>query len=354
MRIPPPEADGLDAVRVLTAHGSKGLEFDAVHFLEVTRRIYEPSSDRPNPLLPAGVLSAETAAATLRNERHNLLYVATSRPRLFLTIYGRTGNELPTALDGVLTPMSGSWQVPSAVIALGANTQATVVSMQEYLEFTKCPRRFEMGARASGKSQRDEIKLYRAIDLATNSAMRVLRDDPQQRNEGAWQVVVNEALEKFDLVKQPTAATIAQRVTERVRNGVGFLAEGGNTGVSVNLPLGPLQVVLTPDQVFEAGGTRTLRFFRNYEGSFKASIKQQLAALLDANRQAGGPPAQIEYAILADGQILPVGTIRAQTRRKYIEIATNLCSQHFPAAPVPPRTCMTCAYFFPCHKRAED
>ena len=354
MRIPPPEADGLDAVRVLTAHGSKGLEFDAVHFLEVTRRIYEPSSDRPNPLLPAGVLSAETAAATLRNERHNLLYVATSRPRLFLTIYGRTDNELPTALDGVLTPMSGSWQVPSAVIALGANTQATVVSMQEYLEFTKCPRRFEMGARASGKSQRDEIKLYRAIDLATNSAMRMLRDDPQQRNEGAWQVVVNEALEKFDLVKQPTAASIAQRVTERVRNGVGFLAEGGNTGVSVNLPLGPLQVVLTPDQVFEAGGTRTLRVFRNYEGSFKASIKQQLAALLDANCQAGGPPAQIEYAILADGQILPVGTIRAQTRRKYIEIATNLCSQHFPAAPVPPRTCMTCAYFFPCHKRAED
>jgi len=30
-------SDELDAVRVLTAHGSKGLEFDAVHFLEVRR-----------------------------------------------------------------------------------------------------------------------------------------------------------------------------------------------------------------------------------------------------------------------------------------------------------------------------
>jgi hypothetical protein len=76
-----------------------------------------------------------------------------------------------------------------------------------------------MGARAGGKSQRDEMKLYRAIDLATSSAMRALRDDPQRRQEGAWQVAVNEALEKFDLMKQPAAASIAQRVTERVRNG---------------------------------------------------------------------------------------------------------------------------------------
>lgn len=354
MRIPPPEADGLDAVRVLTAHGSKGLEFDAVHFLEVTRRIYEPSSVRHNPLLPAGVLSAEAAAATLRNERHNLLYVATSRPRLFLTVYGRADNELPTALEGVLTPLSGSWQVPSTVSAPGATAQATVVSMQEYLEFTKCPQRFEMRARAGGKSQRDEMKLHRAIDLATSSAMRALRDDPERRKEGAWQVTVHEALEKLDLLGEPAAASIAQCVTERVRNGVAFLAEGGNTYVSVNLPLGPLEVTLTPDQIFEMGGIRTLRFFRNVEGSFKDSIRQQLAALLDANHQAGGAPTQIEYAILANGRKLSVGSIQKKTRAKYIEIATNLCSRHFPAAPVVPRTCMTCAYLFPCHKRAED
>lgn len=354
MRIPPPEAEGLDVVRVLTAHGSKGLEFDAVHFLEVTKSIYEPSSESPNRLLPAGVLSTETAAATLKNERHNLLYVATSRPRLYLTVYGKTDDELPAALNGVLTSLSGPWQAQTATVATGTGTHATVVSMQEYLEFTKCPQRFEMAARAGGKSQRDEMKLYRAIDLATSSAMRALRDDPQRRQEGAWQVAVNEALEKFDLVNQPAAASIAQRVTERVRNGVGFLADGGKTGVSVNLPLGPLQVTLTPDQVFEAGCTRILRFFRNSEGSFKASIRQQLAALLDANHQANGPATQIEYAILADGQKLSVGTIQARTRPKYIEIATNLCSRHFPAAPVRPRTCMTCSYLFPCDKRAED
>lgn len=353
MRIPPPEAEGLDAVRVLTAHGSKGLEFDAVHFLEVKKSVYQPSSESPNRLLPEGVLSEERAIAALKNERHNLLYVAISRPRMHLTMYGRADEEMPEALNGLLEPLTGPWQVPAPATVPAVGSHATVVSMQEYLEFTRCPQRFEMGARAGGKSQRDEMKLYRAIDLATSWAMRALRDEPERTKEGAWQETVNEALAKFGLVEQPAAASIAQRVTQRVRTGLSFLGEGGKTGVTVNLPLGPLQVTLTPDQVFESGGTRTLRFFRNSEGSF-TSIKQQLAALLDANRQAGGPSTQIEYAILADGRKLTAGTIQARTRPKYIEIATNLCSRHFPAAPALPRTCMTCAYLFPCHKGAAD
>ncbi len=354
MRIPPPEADALDAVRVLTAHGSKGLEFDAVHFLEVKKSIYEPTSERANRLLPDGVLSARMATAALKNERHNLLYVVASRPRLYLTVYGRIDEELPTALANMLKPSNAQWRLPAQPATSNGEVHATVVSMEEYLEFTRCPQRFEMRARAGGRSPRDEMKLHRAIDLATAWAMRVLRDDSPRTKDGAWQAVVNEALTKFDLLEGPPAAQIAQRVTQRVQHGLSFLREGGETGATVRLPLGPLQVTLTPDQLFESGGTRTLRFFRNAEGSFKTSIKQQLAVLLDANRQAGGPPTQIEYGILANGQKLLVGTIQAKTRSKYIEIAAKLCSRHFPASPAAPRTCMTCAYLFACHKRAED
>jgi superfamily I DNA/RNA helicase len=354
MRIPPPEAEGLDAVRILTAHGSKGLEFDAVHLMEVKKSVYEPDRDAPNKLLPAGVLTPDQAAAALKNERHNLLYVATSRPRLHLTVYGRTDEEMPPALDGVLTPLSGPWQATVVANAPLGTAHATTISAHEYLEFTKCPQRFKMNTRAGGKAQRDEMKLYRAIDLATNSAMRALRDEPQRMAEGAWQATVDEALTKYDLVERPESVLIAQRVTDRVQTGRSFLAEGGKTGVTVSLPLGPLEVTLAPDQVFESGGTRTLRFFRNSEGSFKTSVKQQMAALVDANQQAGGPTTQIEYAILDNGEKLSVGKIQAKTRPKFIEIATNLCSRHFPAAPVVPRTCMTCPYLFPCQKRAAD
>src|SRR5438445_11741396 len=38
LRIPPPEADSLDAVAVMTIHGSKGLEFEAVHLVDIDAR----------------------------------------------------------------------------------------------------------------------------------------------------------------------------------------------------------------------------------------------------------------------------------------------------------------------------
>lgn len=74
MRSVPPEAEGMDAVRVLTAHGSKGLEFDAVHFVDVKSSTYEPTR-KPisNAHIPAAVLDAAKSLDVHRNERHNLL-----------------------------------------------------------------------------------------------------------------------------------------------------------------------------------------------------------------------------------------------------------------------------------------
>src|SRR5207247_2440414 len=93
--------------RVLTAHGSKGLEFDAVHFLDVTANIFEPSREDTNKWLPDGIIAGNTdPVGALRTERHNLLYVVVSRPRYHLTIYAKEGKTLPTALAGLLEPLS--------------------------------------------------------------------------------------------------------------------------------------------------------------------------------------------------------------------------------------------------------
>jgi len=91
----PPEAGTLDGVRLLTVHGSKGLEFDAVHVAYVNASSYgaqAPSWRPPESVLdivpPEAIGSSqaeyEVEAAV---ERNNLLYVAVSRAKRHLYLY---------------------------------------------------------------------------------------------------------------------------------------------------------------------------------------------------------------------------------------------------------------------------
>jgi len=90
----PPEAGGLDGVRLLTVHGSKGLEFEAVHVAYVRADSYGAKKPGWAPenildIVPPEVLGSsideyESEAAV---ERNNLLYVAVSRAKRHLYLY---------------------------------------------------------------------------------------------------------------------------------------------------------------------------------------------------------------------------------------------------------------------------
>lgn len=354
MRAVPPEAEGMDAIRILTAHGSKGLEFDAVHFLSVTKSTYEAPKPTSNKLLPDAVLDSNKTLDILKNERHNLLYVAVSRPRLYLTIYATAAEELPEALDGLLKPLDGEWekQASEAMALQTTPFGQALVSLEEYLQFVKCPQRHEMSVRA-GRFQRDDLKLYKAVDLATRRAMAALSSDASLLQEDKWQGEVQAALAHFNLHEHASARAIREKVEQRVKCGRDRLLEGGATNAKVQMELGPLRVELEPDQVFQANGMQRLRFIRSHESSLK-SMKQPLAALLDAHHQAGGTKTSIEVATLSNGETVSVGTIKAPTRAKYQAIATGLCSKNFPAAPETDRTCDNCAYMFPCNRHVSD
>ena len=354
MRAVPPEAEGMDAVRVLTAHGSKGLEFDAVHFLAVTSSTYETPRHTPNKLVPDAVVAGSKSVEILKNERHNLLYVAVSRPRLYLTVYTTGDEELPAALDGLLQSVDDEWErEPSEESAVQSETPAPIhVSLDEYLQFVKCPQRQEMSARA-GRSQRQELKLYRAVDLATRRALTALSVDASLLPDAKWPEVVQGALVHFNLHEHPSAQAIRERVEQRVRCGRDLLAEGGARNAKVSMGLGPLQVDLEPDQVFVANGVRRLRLIRTHDSSV-TSMKQPLAALLDARHQSGGARMSIEVSTLSDGKTTSVGKIYPATREKYQSIAIRFCAKHFPAAPENERTCHSCAYMFPCSQRMSE
>ncbi|MBS0466238.1 MAG: DNA helicase UvrD, partial [Proteobacteria bacterium] len=87
LRIPPPEADSLDAVAVMTIHGSKGLEFEAVHLVDIDARHFRMGTD--SDLVPQSLLQSIAPIENFeeQSEASNKLYVALSRAREHLVLY---------------------------------------------------------------------------------------------------------------------------------------------------------------------------------------------------------------------------------------------------------------------------
>lgn len=355
MRAVPPEAEGMNAIRILTAHGSKGLEFDAIHFLGVTQGTYETPWLNHNSLVPATVFENRSREDILNNERHNLLYVAVSRPRTHLTIYSTTDENLPTALNGLLEQIRSGWQKYDSTptkAQLPVEPKKTTVSMEEYLQFVRCPRHHEMSLRA-GRSLRDELKTHRAVDVATRKCVQALATDNELMPNEELHNVIETELSNLGLHEHAAAHHIHERVTKRVRNARALLTEGGVNTSKITLAIGLLNVELQPDQILQDGATRRLRLIRPNKSNLPR-MKQPLAALLDAHHNAGGERTKIEVATLSDGLITSVGTIQARTRPKYEDVALKFCTQHFPAAPSKARECLLCPYSFPCNKQDTD
>ncbi|KQZ81238.1 ATP-dependent helicase [Pseudomonas sp. Root562] len=105
----PPEARALDAISLLTVHASKGLEFSAVHVVDVDNSAYGPDRPfnynyRPLMIVPPEILNSSAAEHQFEEsvERNNLLYVALSRAKddLFLYEVDAAKRPLPIRVAG--------------------------------------------------------------------------------------------------------------------------------------------------------------------------------------------------------------------------------------------------------------
>jgi DNA helicase II / ATP-dependent DNA helicase PcrA len=97
----------MDAVRLMTVHGSKGLEFEAVHVPGLTKQSFPSSYRGQRCPPPTGMIEGEdgsdpeSGAKAHNMEEECLFFVALSRARSHLRLY--------------LCPQAAQWQQPSAV-----------------------------------------------------------------------------------------------------------------------------------------------------------------------------------------------------------------------------------------------
>lgn len=151
LRIPPPEADSLDAVAVMTIHGSKGLEFEAVHLFDIDAKHFRVSAD--SDLVPRSMLQpiAPMESFEEQSEASNKLYVALSRAREHLVLYETKAlynAACVAAITGaahLLERVQGSATVSKAPAShIGSNPVATpaVYELTGFLSYRVCPRRY--------------------------------------------------------------------------------------------------------------------------------------------------------------------------------------------------------------------
>lgn len=148
LRIPPPEADLLDAVAVMTIHQSKGLEFEAVHLMDVDARHFERSDDAP--WLPEVLTQSTGGVDEARSEAANRLYVALSRARSSLILYEEKSYFKAARAPAVqraahlLNCVVGTvaYAVGRNAAALTALAPRVPVDLREFVTYRTCPRRY--------------------------------------------------------------------------------------------------------------------------------------------------------------------------------------------------------------------
>jgi superfamily I DNA/RNA helicase len=151
LRVPPPEAEALDAIAVMTIHQSKGLEFEAVHLVDIDARHFSAFSDHdlvPNSLLESIVSNDEFEAET---EASNKLYVALSRAKCHLVLYetkGRYDAECVAAVNNaahLFERVQGSvvlTKAPSPPTAAAPGSAPNIAELSGLLTYRVCPRRY--------------------------------------------------------------------------------------------------------------------------------------------------------------------------------------------------------------------
>jgi DNA helicase II / ATP-dependent DNA helicase PcrA len=111
--IPMTSKDDADAVRLMTAHGAKGLEFSHVFILRATRGSFPASYRETLVEFPRELRDPDTATATddktlYDQEERRLFYVAMTRARDSLHIYGKQGIGRDKTPAGLMRELIGN------------------------------------------------------------------------------------------------------------------------------------------------------------------------------------------------------------------------------------------------------
>lgn len=366
----PAAAQGIDAVRLMTMHGSKGLEFPVVHIPNLTAASMPGSPQRQTCPPPVGMIEGVTGTAAQvhqadhSEEQECLFYVALSRSRDRLFMYaptkqidGKARKSSPFISHlgiGVIT----SHIVPTRELPPPPESADVPLTIDGRLRFDgtqialyeSCPRRFfyshilHAGGRRTSTAFMQMHEAVRTVFKSVIESDETIDDaNLKQRVDGA---LAAHGLAEHGYVDSYRSIALAM-VQYFVRSRAGHKPEAIT---ALSLMFGEELIIVRPDDVLVGGdGRRTLRRIQTGHKRSKEDEDVGAGAFVLAARQAF-PDAIVELVHLSDettATIEMTPRVLQNRHQKVAEYLVRIRAGRFPAE-TSARRCPNCPAFFIC------
>lgn len=351
--MPPPEAGGLDAVAVMTIHQSKGLEFEAVHLVDVDARHFRVFGD--SDLIPSSLLRSLVPKDNFEaeTEASNKLYVALSRAKKHLILYetqARYDAECVTAVlqaAHLLDREKGSVVLPKAPPLSGVTQQpsASVFEFGSFLTYRACPRRYYYDV-VRGLSPTAGLHPAALVEQAVTRELFVpYGSDPDMPSMEVKGVLASFGLELRDSL--PYLRAYGDQLLESGRSWLGVPRAAMARPFQVTCAGLPL--VVSPHRISKSGSTITIEFVRtNPPGKVstqRTALRWVLKYLSETYRQYSFVGSLYSLSSRATESVAPYG--RLPDDFILVPIAKGLMAGDFQARPAP-WACPKCRHFMYC------
>jgi len=369
----PAVAEGIDAVRLMTIHASKGLEFDTVHIPGMVTSGLPRNNMTPRCIPPDGLIHGSSSLTGLEavkaghdEEEECLFFVALSRARNQLVLYAssvqsdgkrRNPSKFIPAINHLFVRPQNPPQRKRA--ATGATTiriaweEKPIWTDGQVNLFDRCPRRFlythvlKLGGR---RTETAFMKMHNVVSDVFDWLKTVHETtDPSEielgaRFEEAWQV------------KGAVDHGYAEDYRRIGRRLVDYLIETRRTGIRspvtpISLDWADGDIFVRPDGVAkDEAGQVVVRRVKTGKPRSNAFDDIEYTILHLAAVQTYGGQAQVEVTYLTSETTEPmsISAKKLETRRQKVQnIVHSVRSGDFPPN-IEARTCPRCPSFFIC------
>ena len=363
----PSAAQSIDAVRLMTIHGSKGLEFKVLHLPSLTSGSIPRSANQSRSLAPpdgmiegAPFRGSEAIKAGHDEEQRCLYFVALSRAEQQLTLYApnKKSNGHRQSRSSFVDDISGQLSQPrpiAPVIDAAAEVECFTleldgiarISPSQLATYDKCPRRFffahvlQVGGR---RMESAPMRMHNAVQAVVDELTGRLNDVP---TEAELRTIVDAAWAAHGPTDHGYAEEYRQ-ISEDLLQFFVQLRQGETRRAprSLSLRFDDAEIVVTAHEEIDTGRSTVFRRIRTGRKTSTAVTALDAAAFQIAADGRG----EAEFVYLTGGERDPLNMSDRQlgTRKKKIaDAAIAIVEGRFP--PNRSDRCARCPYFFICN-----